>query len=191
MPCCTHRICRIIPSCGQPTFQHGEYGITSQIGKDLNQAHLWAWRGIRVRIDLSCQPLQIVHVQGLAACTGCRSGCYQCAPVHLAKGEHTVLTWDMGEIFGASNPTSLPSPTTSSLSRTVLMWPEAGLYSRLHINDAERAQGLKAGHTALLERQARDGRSGHADCRSARFKCVGNAMPGEVSSAHRDPIAFM
>lgn len=131
---------------------------------------------------MCCGPSQSVHVQGLAACTGCRGGCYQCAPVQLAKGENAVLTWDLGEIFGASNPTSLPSPTTSSLSRTILMWPEAGLYSRLHIADAERAQGLKPGHTALPEVLVKSGKFGHGECRSARFKCVGNAMPGEVSS---------
>lgn len=137
------------------------------------QRHQAGFTGMRWHIVNLCH-----CVQGLAACTGCRSGCYQCAPEKIAKGEHTVLSWDLGEIYGASSPTSLPSPTTNSLARTVLMWPEAGLYSRLHIKDAERAQGMQPGHTELPGQQGRAGKTGDA----VRFKCVGNALPGQVSS---------
>jgi hypothetical protein len=109
----------------------------------------------------------------------------------------------MGEIYGLANPTRLPAPTTSSLARTVIMWPDTECYSRLNIEDAERCQGLEAGHTALphsaiqvackhLEAQTPAlPHSVIAACReiealtpaqalTARFHCVGNGLHGEV-----------
>jgi hypothetical protein len=117
-------------------------------------------------------------MQGLAPCSGCMDGCYQCAGAGIAAGENCALAWDLGEIYGLTDPSRLPSPTTSSLARTVIMRPEAGTIQRLHIEDAERAQGLPAGYTSLPDVQE-SGCSQKAVLKT-RFRCVGNALPGEV-----------
>lgn len=97
-----------------------------------------------------------------------------------------MLAWNMGDIYGSSNPTRLPAPTTCSWSQTWIMWPLEGYFCKLHILDAERAQGLPPGHTA------RDGADpGNTEgSRTQRFKCVGNALPGEVrdSADHLSPL---
>jgi hypothetical protein len=119
--------------------------------------------------------------QGLVPCTGCAGGCYQCGDAALQPGANPAIAWDMGEIYGLTDPTRLPAPTTSSLSRTVVMWPESGLYARLHIEDAERSQGMEAGHTALPPGEC--GSLTPAQIQLERFKCVGNALHGEVCAA--------
>jgi site-specific DNA-cytosine methylase len=60
------------------------------------------------------------------------------------------------------------------------MRPKAMTVTRLSIRDAERAQGLPAGYTALGEESAAD-YSPQGELRQ-RFRCVGNALPGEVAS---------
>jgi hypothetical protein len=117
-------------------------------------------------------------LQGLAPCEGCNDLCYQCGEEDDRCGEDTAYAWDLGEIYGLSNPTRLPSPTTSSLRRTVIMRPHTGTITRLDIADAERAQGLPVGYTAL---PAEDTDSYTVKgVLNARFHCVGNALPGMV-----------
>jgi hypothetical protein len=89
-----------------------------------------------------------------------------------------ALAWDLGEIYGLSNPTRLPSPTTSNLARTIIMRPCAGTITRLGIRDAERAQGLPAGYTELPTGQECNQRRELTH----RFRCVGNALPGMVAT---------
>jgi hypothetical protein len=117
-------------------------------------------------------------MQGLAPCSGCMDRCYQCAGVGIEAGENCALAWDLGEIYGLTDPSRLPSPTTSSLARTVIMRPEAGTIQRLHIEDAERAQGLPAGYTSLPDVQV--SACSQKAVLKTRFRCVGNALPGEV-----------
>ena len=100
--------------------------------------------------------------------------CYQCGE----KNGEDALAWDLGEIYGLANPTRLPSPTTCSLARTVVLRPHGGTISRLGIRDAERAQGLRAGHTAVAGEDA--SRYTEKSLLKARFRCVGNALPGMV-----------
>jgi site-specific DNA-cytosine methylase len=60
------------------------------------------------------------------------------------------------------------------------MRPKAMTVTRLSIRDAERAQGLPAGYTALGEEfTAEYSRQGEL---RQRFRCVGNALPGLVAS---------
>jgi site-specific DNA-cytosine methylase len=60
------------------------------------------------------------------------------------------------------------------------MRPKAMTVTRLSIRDAERAQGLPAGYTALGEEFTAD-YSPQGELRQ-RFRCVGNALPGLVAS---------
>jgi hypothetical protein len=117
-------------------------------------------------------------MQGLEPCPGCPDRCYQCGNKGFQAGEDGVLAWDVGEIFGLSDPSRLPAPTTVSLARTVIMRPERGSVTRINIQDAERAQGMQVGHTAVTpaEEAACDEKTNLA----LRFRCVGNAMPGVV-----------
>jgi hypothetical protein len=117
-------------------------------------------------------------MQGLAPCSGCMDRCYQCASSGIAPGENCALAWDLGEIYGLADPSRLPSPTTRSLARTVIMRPEAGTIGRLHIEDAKRAQGLPPGYTSVPGIQ--DGSCSAKAVLKTRFRCVGNALPGEV-----------
>lgn len=89
-----------------------------------------------------------------------------------------ALAWDLGEIYGLADPSRLPSPTTSSLARTVVMRPERGSITRLHISDAERAQGMKPGHTSPTP--AQEASHSMKGLLKIRFRCVGNALPGLV-----------
>jgi hypothetical protein len=117
-------------------------------------------------------------VQGLEPCTGCLDTCYQCGKRGIQAGEDAALAWDSGEIYGLSDPTRLPSPTTASLARTVIMRPERGTITQLHILDAERAQGMQEEHTSLTRGQSEK----HIPKKilELRFRCVGNALPGLV-----------
>ena len=85
------------------------------------------------------------------------------------------------ELMGKANPTCLPAPTTCGWARTVIMWPLEGTFCRLDIRDAERAQGLQPGHTAVDSAEPGD----TDGVRTKRFELVGNALPGEV---HRLPV---
>ena len=96
-----------------------------------------------------------------------------CSPAQLRRGETPDVAWNICEVYGCSNPTCLPASTTTSWLRTVLIWPLQGVFCKLHIEDAEAAQGLLRGHTAINPQNP------DAD-RAARFKCVGNAQPGQV-----------
>jgi hypothetical protein len=118
-------------------------------------------------------------LQGLHPCDGCREGCYQCAGKDIDP-EDATLAWDLGEIYGLANPTRLPSPTTTSLSRTIIMRPRLGTITKLSIGDAERAQGLPAGYTALPTEQSACYK-GNVQLKH-RFRCVGNTLPGMVAS---------
>lgn len=117
-------------------------------------------------------------------CKGCAGGCYQCVESGIKPGANAALAWDMSEIYGLADTSRLPAPTTSSLARTITMWPESQLYARLHIEDAERMQGLQPGHTALPS-ESSSSRSKKLELTPAqvlteRFRCVGNALHGEV-----------
>jgi hypothetical protein len=122
-------------------------------------------------------------MQGVVPCAGCAVGCYQCGGAALQPGDDAALAWDMGEIYGQANPTTLPAPTTSSLARTVVMWPRSGTFARLDIEDAERCQGMEPGHTALPP-GSEAGSLKPPQVRTERFKCVGNALHGKVWPTH-------
>jgi hypothetical protein len=53
--------------------------------------------------------------QGSSPCAGCRDSCYQCCERGIREGEDAALAWNLGEIYGLSDPSRLPSPTTTSL----------------------------------------------------------------------------
>jgi hypothetical protein len=118
-------------------------------------------------------------LQGLVPCDGCPSRCYQCAETALQPGANAALAWDTGEVYGLSTPTRLPAPTTSSLMRTVVMWPEDGCFAQLHIEDAERCQGMQPGHTALPADVQGNTRT-PSQVLQHRFRCVGNGLHGQV-----------
>ena len=107
-------------------------------------------------------------------CVGCDVGCFQCAPATLKPAAKVALACDTGDLFGAALPLSLPAPTKSSLGRTVVIYPEdgeVGAFCQLHIEDAERSQGLAPGYTEA------------AGSRTQRFKQVGNAVHAKVRLA--------
>jgi hypothetical protein len=134
-----------------------------------------------------CITVDRSSLQGLVPCTGCAGGCYQCGETAIQPGNDTALAWDMGELYGLARPTRLPAPTTSSLSRTVVMWPQTGCFAKLHIEDAERSQGLEAGHTALPPSHKSKTLSPlltPLQVLSKRFKCVGNGLHGQVRPLH-------
>jgi hypothetical protein len=131
-------------------------------------------------VCLQCQRYAIVCalLQGLTPCGGCNDRCYQCGEKDARCGEDSAYAWDLGEIYGLANPTRLPSPTTSSLARTVIIRPHEGTFSSLDIRDAERAQGMAAGYTAVpMEHTEHYTQKGLL---KTRFRCVGNALPGKV-----------
>ena len=122
-------------------------------------------------------------MQGILRCDGCGcDGCAQCGCAGDAKQVRKTLAWDIGEIYGHAEPTTLPAPTTSSLARTVVMWPGSGQFAQLDIRDAERAQGLSPGHTEIPNLP--EGLKGlsAAGVLAQRFKCVGNALHGKVGT---------
>lgn len=98
------------------------------------------------------------------------TGCYQCSSLMSGDGE-SALAWDLGEIYGLSDPTRLPSPTTNSCSRTVVLLPKTCSAVHLDIRDAERVQGLQPGYTVAPT-------AGVRAALSCRWQCVGNALPG-------------
>lgn len=126
-----------------------------------------------------------LSLQGLEPCFGCIDVCYQCGERGLTAGDNAALAWDLGEIYGLGDPTRLPSPTTSSLARTVVMHPEQGTVTRLHVTDAERAQGMMPGHTRLTPEQ--EEKYSAKSLLKARFRCVGNAVPGVVRLSAATP----
>ena len=109
--------------------------------------------------------------------------------------QKAVLAWDKGEVYGKADPATLPSPTTVSLARTVLMWRGgaafAHAFAMLDIRDAERAQGLEAGYTELPADVIRKLKLTPTQVVASRFKCVGNALPGKVRSQHFAQISFV
>lgn len=118
-----------------------------------------------------------VHVQGMRHCrnlpTGtCGQGCYLCKLLDRTE----AMAWNLGEIAGLADPTRLPAPTTNSLDRTVVVFPETEAYCRVHIKDAERLQGLTPDHTHLPD----GGGLTAAAERAKRFMVVGNGLQGEV-----------
>jgi hypothetical protein len=115
-------------------------------------------------------------MQGLEPCPGCRNICYQCGKKGIRAGQDAAHAWDIGELFALSDPTRLPSPTTNSLARTVIMHPERGSITRLHIWDAERAQGMKVGHTCVTLGEVTA--SSQKSFLKLRFRFVGNAVTG-------------
>jgi hypothetical protein len=69
------------------------------------------------------------------------------------------------------------------------MWPDTGCFASLHIEDAERAQGMEPGHTALplateLANTLEGADLSPAQALTERFKCVGNALNGKVCTCH-------
>lgn len=110
-------------------------------------------------------------MQGIHACGWCSAGCYQCAPATLAPGKHTAVAFDVGDMFGSAQPFSVPAPTTSSLYRRIIMWPEGGegwAFCTPHIEDAERLNVLESGHTVGLPI-------------TVHYMMVGNANHAKVS----------
>lgn len=98
----------------------------------------------------------------------------------MQPGVNAALAWDMGDIHGMTRPDRLPAPTTTSLARTIVMWPESGRFVKLDIGDAERSQGLQEGHTALPPNVIGPTLNA-AQVLKQRFKCVGNGLHGQVS----------
>lgn len=88
----------------------------------------------------------------------------------------------MGETGGLSDPTRLPAPTTSSLMRTWVMYPEQGSFVSLKVEDAERSQGLEPGHTALSRAEYPKCTDREAELK--RWEAVGNGLHGEVSTTY-------
>lgn len=101
-----------------------------------------------------------------------------------------VIAWDKGEVCGKTDPTTLPSATTVSFARTVIISPGTWQFAMLDIRDAERAQGLEPGHTEVSVDFIRKLKLTPLQVLERRFKCVGNALPGKVRSQHR-PYPFL